>query len=77
MWFNYGMSLETLKREAAALDDNARRELCSFIISLREKQWAARTREMAAVLDDPDPSRWLTLDEVRKRLDKIPEPSGE
>lgn len=77
LWLSRGMSLETLKREAAALDDGARRELWSFLISLREKQWAARTKEMAAVLDDPDPSRWLTLEEVRKRLDKIPEPSGE
>jgi hypothetical protein len=77
LWFYPGMSLETLKREAAALGDDARRELCSFLIPLREKQWAARAREMAAVLDDPDPSRWLTLEQVRERLDKIPEPSGE
>jgi hypothetical protein len=70
------MSLETLKREAAALDDAARRELCSFLIALREKQWAARARELAAVLDDPDPSRWLTIEEVRRRLEKIPEPPG-
>lgn len=63
--------------KAAALDDDARRELCSFLISLREKQWAARAREQTAILDDPDPSRWLTLEEVRERLEKIPEPSGQ
>ena len=43
---------------------------------LREKQWAARTREMAAVLDDPDPSRWLTLEEVRECLEKSPNLPG-
>ena len=32
------MSLETLKREAAALDDSARKELFTFLVSLREKQ---------------------------------------
>ncbi len=77
LWFTSPMSLETLKREIAALDDGARRELCSFLFSLREKQWAERLREMASVLDDPNPNRWLTLDEVRDRLEKIPEPAGE
>ena len=71
------MSLEALKREAAALDEDSRRELCAFLISLREKQWAARFRTLAADLDDPDPNRWLTLEQVRERLDRIPEPSGE
>ena len=77
LWFTPRMSLETLKREIAALDDGARRELSSFLFSLREKQWAERLREMASVLDDPNPNRWLTLDEVRDRLEKIPEPAGE
>lgn len=71
------MSLEALKREAAALDEAARRELCAFLISLREKQWEAHLRRLAPRLDDPAPDRWLTLDELRARLDKIPEPSGE
>lgn len=38
------MSLETLKRDAAALDDAARRELRAFLISLREKQWVSGVR---------------------------------
>ena len=72
-WLIQTMNLETLKREAAALDDVARRELFTFLVSLREKQWAERMRGMTAVLNDPDPSRWLTLEEVRERLEKIPE----
>ena len=68
------MSLETLKREAAALDDSARKELFTFLVSLREKQWAERMRAMSAVLNDPNPDRWLTMEEVRERLEKIPEP---
>ena len=69
------MSIETLKREIAGLDDRSRRELFSFLVALREEQWARHMRKTSAVLDDPDPSRWLTLDEVRTRLEKIPEPS--
>lgn len=68
------MSLEALKREAAALDERSRQELFSFLVSLREQQWALRAQSLARNLDDPDPSRWLTLDELESRLDGIPEP---
>jgi hypothetical protein len=71
------MSLDALKREAAALDETARRELCAFLISLREEQWAAHLRKLSPSLDDPDPNRWLTLEQVRERLEKIPEPAEE
>ena len=71
------MSLETLKREAAALDDQARRELCAFLISLREQQWEAHLRKLAPRLNQAEPGRWLTIEEVRERLEKIPEPAGE
>jgi len=71
------MSLEVLKREAAALDEKSRKELVAFLISLREERWAAEAREMAKKLDDPDPSRWLTLEQLKERLEKIPEPAGE
>jgi len=50
------MSLETLKRGAAALDNAARRELRAFLISLREKQWEAHLRKLVPRLDDADPS---------------------
>lgn len=68
------MSLELLKQEAAALDDTSRKELFSFLVSLREQQWAGQARKMARALDDPNPNRWITLDELQSRLDQIPEP---
>ena len=71
------MSLETLKREAAGLDEEARRELCAFLIALREKQWEAHLRKLAPRLDDTAPDRWLTIEELKERLEKIPEPPGE
>ena len=63
------MSLEALKREAAALDEPSRKELFSFLISLRERQWAARAQATSQSLADPDPSRWLTLEEFQTRLE--------
>jgi len=71
------MSLETLKREAAALNDEERRELCAFLISLREKQWVEFLRNASKRLDDPDPNRWLTIEEFKRRLDEIPAPPAE
>jgi hypothetical protein len=68
------MSLEDLKREVAALDEKSRKELFAFLVSLREQEWAAHAREVARKLDDPDPSRWLPLDEFQARLDRIPAP---
>ena len=68
------MNLDALKREAAALDDNARKELFAFLVSLREKQWAEHLREAAAVLDSHEQSRWLTPEEFKKRLENIPVP---
>ena len=68
------MSLELLKQEAAALDDTSRKELFSFLISLREQQWAGQARKLASALDDPNPNRWLTLDELQSQLAQIPEP---
>jgi hypothetical protein len=69
------MSLETLKQSAAALDEGSRKELLSFLLAMREEEWAASAREAARKLDDPNPDRWLTLEELRARLDQIPEPS--
>lgn len=68
------MSLEILKQEAAALDDTSRKELFSFLVSLREQQWAGQARKLGRALDDSDPNRWLTLDEFQSRLDQLPEP---
>lgn len=72
-WFSGMMSLEALKREAAALDDQSRKELMAFLVALREKQWHAHARNVGHKLDDPDQSRWLTLEEFQTRLDQIPE----
>ena len=69
------MSLESLKTEAAGLDEQSRKELVSFLISLRGKHRAERARRMAAIMDDDDPGRWLTPEEFQQRLDRIPEPA--
>lgn len=68
------MGLEVLKQQAAALDDQSRKELVAFLVSLREKQWQAYARTAAKKLDDPNPDRWLTMEEFQARLAEMPEP---
>lgn len=69
------MSLETLKIEAANLDERSRKELVNFLISLRGKQRAERVQRLTGIMDDKDPGRWLTAEEFKERLDRIPEPA--
>lgn len=75
MCLSDNMSLETLKETAAALDAQSRKELVAFLIGLREAERADHIRKMSAILDDPDPSRWLTIEELKARLELIPEPA--
>jgi hypothetical protein len=72
--FSGSMNLDALKQEAAALDESSRKELLSFLLAMREEQWARHAREAARKLDDPNLDRWLTIEEFKSRLDRIPEP---
>jgi hypothetical protein len=68
------MSLDALKNEAANLDEQSRRELVRFLISLRERDRGEWVRRMTEIRDSQDASRWLTAEEFRERLDRVPEP---
>jgi len=76
MWFTNTMSLEMLKQEVASLDEKSQGELLVFLASLRKERWASRLKEAGKVLDDPE-AKWLTLEEARAHLEKIPEPSDD
>ena len=71
------MSLETLKMEAARLDEQSRKELVTFLISLRGRQPAGRARRLTEIRDAQDPGRWLTSEEFSERLNRIAEPADD
>jgi hypothetical protein len=71
------MSLEALKKEAASLDEQSRKELVTFLISLRAQQRTDRARRLAEIRDSRDPSRWLTPEEFQERLGRIAEPADD
>ena len=71
------MSLEALKKEAASLDEQSRKELVTFLVSIRGRQPADRARRLTEIRDDRNPSRWLTPEEFKDRLDRIAEPTDD
>jgi hypothetical protein len=60
------MSLEDLKRELAALPLGDRRSLMGFLASLNAS--ADERRRLREKIDDKDPSRWLTLEQLDAKL---------
>ena len=61
------MSLAQLKDEAANLQPEERRELIAFLISRQTEQDEGFRHSLAQKIDQRDPSRWVELDELRKR----------
>jgi hypothetical protein len=63
------MSVEELKRQAAALPPEKQRELAAFLVHLRNTRDAGYESVMRQRMDEKDRSRWLTPDEFERRLD--------
>jgi hypothetical protein len=61
------MSLTQLKHEAAHLPLKERRELIAFLVALQTENDEQFKKEMAAKIDDRDPSHWLELNDLKKR----------
>jgi hypothetical protein len=62
------MNIAAIKSEIAGLPLEERRELIGYIVSLNRKDNGEFMRKMAEKIDDKSPERWLTLEEVEKRL---------
>jgi hypothetical protein len=62
------MSFEALTREVSAWPDEQVRRFQAFLVTLRHQREQGTLEKLAAKLDDPDPARWVSLDEAEKRL---------
>lgn len=71
MWFTPRMSIETLKREAAALPLEERQHLMGFLVSLNVTE--EEREEMARKIDDRDPKNWLSLEQLDEKLKALDE----
>jgi hypothetical protein len=61
------MSLAELKEEAANLRPAERRELMAYLVWRQNSEDAEGMAELAAKIDDKDPSRWVDLKDLQKR----------
>jgi hypothetical protein len=62
------MSFEALKEQVDRLPDSERRRLMAYLVSVEHSKNAEHARRMKEKIESSDPTRWLTLDELDKRL---------
>jgi hypothetical protein len=62
------MSIEVLKQELAGLAPADRSRITAFLLSLQDGQDAAYRGVLAGKIDDRDPKRWVSIDELDRRL---------
>jgi hypothetical protein len=62
------MEVGVLKSELEALESRDRRQMIAFLLALEERDNQAYRQELARRIDDTDPTHWITLDELDRRL---------
>ena len=71
------MSLEAIQQEITTWDDAALRRLIAYAMVLRDRKSGQTVSSFARKLDDPDGSRWVSLDELDHRLGIRPDDLAE
>jgi hypothetical protein len=61
------VSIEVLKQELSALDENAQRQMTAFLISLQDARDDAYRRKLADKINRPS-SEFATIEELDRRL---------
>lgn len=62
------MSFETLTQEVSGWPEREIRKLQAYLVALNHQRTPGAMERLAAKLDDPDASRWVSLEEAAKRL---------
>lgn len=63
------MSIQEIKSELESLSVEERRRLAAFLVSLRHRDLADYRARMAEKIDDRSPEKWVTLEELDRRLE--------
>ena len=64
-----GMDVGVLKSELQSLESKDRRQMIAFLLALEERDNQAYRQELARRIDDKDPTHWISLEELDRRLD--------
>jgi hypothetical protein len=62
------MSIEVLKQELAGLAAAERSQIMAFLLALQDGQNGAYRATLARKIDEKDPNRWVSIDELDRRL---------
>ena len=71
------MNFETVQQEITTWDEPALRRLIAYAVVLQDRKSGQTAVEFARKLDDPDPSRWVSLEELDRRLGIRPDDLAE
>jgi hypothetical protein len=71
------MSFEAIQQEITTWDEARLRKLIAYAVVLQDRKSGDFAAELARKLDDPDPARWVTLDELDRRLGFRPDDLAE
>lgn len=63
------MSIQEIRSELEVLPVDDRRRLAAFLVSLRHRDLAGYRARMAQRIDDTEPEKWLTLEELDQRME--------
>ena len=62
------MSFDTIRQEITTCDETALRRLIAYAVVLQDCKSGQLGAELARKLDNPDPVRWIPLEELDRRL---------
>lgn len=62
------MSVDAILQELPKLENADLRRVRDLLNSIEDQRNAEHMAEMERLIDDKDPSHWVTLDEFRKRM---------
>jgi len=62
------MSVEELERELSELADAERHRIMAYLVAIEDQKHAEYLSKLARKIDDKDPSHWITLEELEKKL---------
>lgn len=62
------MSFDAIREEITTWDGPALRRLIAYAVILQDRKSGNPGSDLARKLDDPDPARWVPLEELDRRL---------
>jgi len=62
------MSFETIKEQVDLLQDAERRRLLAYLVSIEDAKMTGYAERLGKKIDDNTPERWLTIEELDKKL---------